>query len=294
MEMNNVSRGYSHFDQLKKYARDLSEVYQSEKEKRRALQAANQQLVKYADDLSQITLELRTAHQELQKASLDTIRRLVIAAEYKDEDTGDHIIRMSGYSALIAERCGLPAKEVQNILYAAPMHDVGKIGIPDSILMKPGKLTVEEFEIVKTHTTIGANILAYSRAEVLNLAEQVALCHHEKWDGKGYPQGLAGNTTPLAARIIGLADVFDALTSKRPNKDAYPVDMACDIIKREREHQFDPDIVDVFLKHLDEILKIKAETGSGLDVFSVPLLWGEGEREEEALPPITVSRGRKT
>jgi len=181
----------------------------------------------------------------------------VLAAEYKDEDTGDHIVRMSRYSALIAEKLGLPAEEVQNILYAAPMHDVGKIGIPDSILMKPGKLTDEEFETMKTHSVIGANILAYSKAEVLKLAEQIAISHHEKWNGKGYPQGLAGDNIPLVGRIVGLADAFDALTSKRPYKDPFPVEVALDIIKKDRGEHFDPAIVDVFLKNIDEILKIK-------------------------------------
>jgi len=119
---------------------------------------------------------------------------------------------MSQYCALIAEKLDLSAKEVQDILYAAPMHDVGKIGVPDNILMKSGKLTDEEFEVIKTHSIIGANILAHSKAEVLKLAEQIALSHHEKWNGRGYPQGLSGDNIPLAARIVGLADVFDALT----------------------------------------------------------------------------------
>jgi len=207
-------------------------------------------------------IELKAANQELQESYLDTIHRLVMAAEYKDETTGDHIIRMSSYSALIAEKVGLPAEAVQNIQYAAPMHDIGKIGIPDNILMKPGKLTDEEFDFMKTHTTIGATILADSKAEVLQLAKQIALSHHEKWNGRGYPQGLAGDTIPLAARIVGLADVFDALTSKRPYKDPFPVEVALDIIKKERGQDFDPDVVDVFFENLDEILKIKAEVDS--------------------------------
>jgi putative two-component system response regulator len=142
------------------------------------------------------------------------------------------------------------------------MHDVGKIGVPDNILMKPGKLTDEEFEVIKTHSIIGANILAHSKAEVLKLAEQIALSHHEKWNGRGYPQGLSDDNIPLAARIVGLADVFDALTSKRPYKDPYTVEVALDIIEEERGEQFDPDIVDVFLKNIDEILKIKEKVGS--------------------------------
>jgi len=245
--------------QLKKYAQDLAEVYKSEKEKGEELQISEQQLEKYADDLNKTILELKATHKELQEAYLDTIYRLVLAAEYRDEDTGNHIVRMSRYCALIAEKLGLPAKEVQNILYAAPMHDVGKIGIPDSILLKPGKLTDEEFDIIKMHSTIGAKILANSKAEILNVAEKIALSHHEKWNGKGYPQGLSGDNIPLVGRIVGLADAFDALTSKRPYKDPYPVEMAIDIIKQERGQHFDPDMVDVFMENIDEVLKIKAE-----------------------------------
>jgi putative two-component system response regulator len=257
METKNPQNNSIDIAQLKKYAQDLAEVYKSEKQKREELQISEQQLEKYADDLNKTILELKTTHKELQEAYLDTIYRLVLAAEYKDEDTGEHIVRMSHYSALIAEKLGLPAKQVQNIRYAAPMHDVGKIGIPDSILMKPGKLTEEEFEIIKTHSTIGAKILTNSKAEILKIAEQIALSHHEKWNGKGYPQGLSNDNIPLVGRVVGLADAFDALTSKRPYKDPYPVEMAIDIIKQERGQHFDPDIVDVFMENIDEVLKIK-------------------------------------
>ena len=146
------------------------------------------------------------------------------------------------------------------------MHDVGKIGIPDNILMKPGKLTDEEFDFMKTHTTIGAKILVDSKAEILQLAQQIAISHHEKWNGRGYPQGLAGDTIPLAARIVGLTDVFDALTSKRPYKDPFPVEVALDIIKKERGEHFDPDVVNVFFENIDEILKIKDEVDADGDV----------------------------
>ena len=171
-------------------------------------------------------------------------------------------MRMARYSALISERLGLPAGDVQNILYAAPMHDVGKIGIPDSILLKPGKLTAEEFEIMKSHTTIGAKILGNPEAEILKIAEQAALSHHEKWNGKGYPQGLSGDEIPLFGRIAGLADVFDALTSRRPYKDPFPAEVAFEIIREERGKHFDPDLVDVFLENIDEVLQIKAEVNS--------------------------------
>ena len=263
---NNLPHETSNIIQLKKYAEDLNTVYQSEKQKRKELEAANQQLVKFADDMNKIVLELKSANQELQESYLDTIHRLVLAAEYKDEDTGAHIVRMSRYSVLIAAKLGLPGEEVQNIQYAAPMHDVGKIGIPDNILMKPGKLTDEEFDFMKTHTTIGAKILVDSKAEILQLAQQIAISHHEKWNGRGYPQGLAGDTIPLAARIVGLTDVFDALTSKRPYKDPFPVEVALDIIKKERGEHFDPDVVNVFFENIDEILKIKDEVDADGDV----------------------------
>jgi len=266
MEPKHLSDTSFAIDVLKKYAEDLAEVYKSQKIKGKELQTAKRQLVKYADDLNKAIQDLKGTHRELQEAYLDTIHRLVLAAEYKDEDTGDHIVRMSRYSALIAKKLCLPAEEVQNLLYASPMHDIGKIGIPDSILMKPGKLTEEEFETIKTHPAIGEKILADSKAAVLKVAGQIALSHHEKWNGRGYPQGLAGDNIPLTARIVGLVDVFDALTSKRPYKDPFPVEVALDIIKKDRGEHFDPDVVDVFLENIDEILKIKAEVVSAEDV----------------------------
>lgn len=145
----------------------------------------------------------------------------------------------------------------KNILYAAPMHDIGKIGIPDNILLKPGKLTDEEFDIVKSHTTIGAKILSKSNAKIIILAEQIALSHHEKWNGLGYPNGLSGKDIPLEARIVAIVDVFDALTSKRPYKKTFPVEVALDIMEKERGQHFDPDVLDIFLANINEILKIR-------------------------------------
>jgi len=266
MEKDYPPPSSSDIDQLEKYADDLAKVYQSEKEKREELQAANEQLMKFADDLKKTVSDLKAVNQELKGAYLDTIHRLILAAEYKDEDTGDHVVRMSRYSALIAEKLDLSPKEFQDILYAAPMHDVGKIGIPDNILMKPGKLTEKEFEFMKTHNTIGAKILANSRAEIIQLAQQIAISHHEKWNGKGYPQGHSGDKIPLVGRIVGIADVFDALTSKRPYKDPYPIEVAVDIIKKERGEHFDPDVADILLENIDEFVKIKAEVGSAEDV----------------------------
>ncbi len=229
------------------------------------LESANVKLQQYTIDLTKTILDLRELHDELKDAYLDTINRLVLAAEYKDEDTGDHILRMSRYSAIIAEGFGLSNEEVQNILYAAPMHDVGKIGIPDSILMKPGRLTDEEFAIVKTHTTIGARILADSKAEILRLASRIALTHHERWDGKGYPKGLSNTQIPICGRIVALADVFDALTSQRPYKDPYPIEVALEFIRNGRSTMFDPEIVDVFFSKIDEIILVRGEVRSLAD-----------------------------
>ena len=259
METDNLPPSFSKNDQLKKYAEDLAKVCQSERKKRKELEAANKQALNYAKDLQETILERKAVYEELQDAYSDTIRRLVIAAEYKDEDTGDHIVRISRYSSLLAEKLGWPAKEVQNIFYAAPMHDVGKIGIPEHILLKPSKLTDEEFNLIKTHTTIGAKILANSKSEILQLAHQIAISHHEQWNGKGYPQGISGDNIPIAGRIVSLVDVFDALISQRPYKALYPVEKACDIVKKERGEHFDPDVVDVFFVNIDEFLTIRDE-----------------------------------
>ena len=281
MEPKHLSDPSFAIDVLKKYAEDLAEAYKSQKIKGKELQTAKRQLVKYADDLNKAIQDLKGAHQKLQEAYLDTIYRLVLAAEYKDEDTGDHIVRMSRYCALIAEKLRLPAEEVQNLLYASPMHDIGKIGIPDSILMKPGKLTEEEFKTVKAHPTIGAKILADSKAAVLKVAGQIALSHHERWNGTGYPQGLSEDKIPLVGRIVSLADVFDALTSKRPYKDPFPLEVAVDIIRKERGEHFDPDVVDAFLQNMDEIVKIKEEIALKEDLSLADFAKGKRDQQEK-------------
>lgn len=203
------------------------------------------------------TTELKQAIGRIKLASLDTIHRLARAAEYKDEDTGSHIQRMSQYCTAIARKMGLGDREAENILYAAPMHDVGKMGIPDRILLKTGSLDDDEWEIMKKHTVIGAEILRDSDAEFIRLAEVIALTHHEKWDGSGYPEGLRGLEIPRAGRIVAIVDVFDALTSKRPYKPPYSVDESLDIIRESSGTHFDPDVVDAFLLVKDEILAIR-------------------------------------
>jgi len=201
--------------------------------------------------------ELKNASEKIRQASLDTTFRLSHAAEYKDEETGSHIKRMGYYAAAIAGAMALPERDIEAILYAAPMHDVGKIGIPDRILLKPGALDEEEWKIMKLHTVIGANILSGSDSYVIQMAERIALSHHEKWDGSGYLNGLQGPDIPIWGRISAIADVFDALTTRRPYKDALPVDRSLEIIGEGRGAHFDPDVCDAFFSIREEILSIR-------------------------------------
>lgn len=214
-------------------------------------------------DLREAYMKMSDAQIKTNRAYLNTIERLGIAAEYKDEDTALHIHRMSNFSAVLARGMGLPPDEVQTILQAGPMHDVGKIGIPDAILLKPGKLTGEEFDVMKTHAEIGRRILDGSDSELLNAGALIAITHHEKWDGSGYPNGVAREEIPLWGRICAVADVFDALTSKRPYKDAFPNEKAYAILKEGRGRHFDPRVVDAFFEHLEEILAIQDKHRDG-------------------------------
>ncbi|MHB8092464.1 MAG: HD domain-containing phosphohydrolase [Syntrophales bacterium] len=207
-------------------------------------------------EVAKRTEELRKAFETIKAASLDTIYRLSRASEYKDEDTGAHIKRMSNYAAVVARQMGLSKDEVDTILYASPMHDTGKIGIPDKILLKPGKLDPEEWEIMKQHAVIGGKILSGSDSEFIKLAEVIALAHHEKWDGSGYPLGLRGPAIPLAGRIAAIADVFDALISRRPYKEPFPLEKSFAIIREGKGSHFDPEVVDAFFAVEKEILSI--------------------------------------
>lgn len=207
-------------------------------------------------EVTQHTEALRLAYESIRRASLDTIHRLARAAEYRDEGTGAHIRRMSHYAATVARQMGQSERMVESLLYAAPMHDVGKISVPDHILLKPGKLDPDEWAIMKAHTTIGGRILAESEAELIQLAEVIALTHHERWDGRGYPKGLKGTAIPLAGRITAIADVFDALTSDRPYRKALALEQAFDILKTGRGSHFDPDVVEAFFAAEGEILSI--------------------------------------
>lgn len=195
--------------------------------------------------------------QELRDTRLQIIQRLGTAAEFKDNETGLHVIRMSHYSQTLALAAGYSRYAADDLLHAAPMHDVGKIGIPDAILQKPGKLTDDEWQIMRQHTVIGAKIIGDHPSGLLHTAHIIALNHHEKWDGSGYPNGLAGEDIPHVARVVAIADVFDALTSERPYKRAWSVEDAVGLIRQQCNQHFDPELVGIFLDCLPEILKIR-------------------------------------
>jgi putative two-component system response regulator len=187
----------------------------------------------------------------LEDAQIEIIERLAVAAEFRDDNTGQHTQRVGQTAALVAQQLGWSDMQVNLIRRAAPLHDVGKIGIPDVILMKPGKLTTEEFDVIKTHAAIGARILSGSRFPLLQMAEQIALSHHEWWDGNGYTSGIREDAIPVPGRIVAVADVFDALTQQRPYKPAWPLSDAIGEIERQRGRQFDPKVADAFLRVME-------------------------------------------
>ncbi len=195
--------------------------------------------------------KVRERTMELEETQVEILERLAIASEYRDDDTGEHTKRVGQISAQIAQALGLPDSEVELIRRAAPLHDIGKIAVPDAILLKPGKLTEEEFEQMKMHTTIGAKMLSGGQFPLLQRAEQIALTHHERWDGTGYLK-VSGEAIPLSGRIVTIADVFDALTHERPYKKAWTVFEAVEEIKRQSGKQFDPHMVKAFLKSIQE------------------------------------------
>lgn len=205
------------------------------------------------------TRELLDAHKQIHNSRLQIVRRLGRAAEYRDNETGLHIIRMSKMAALIGKAAGMDDDSADLLLNASPMHDIGKIGIPDHILLKPGKFEPGEWEIMQTHAQIGADILSGDDSALLSMAREIALTHHEKWDGSGYPNGLKGNDIPLVGRITALADVFDALTSERPYKKAWTVDDSLILIREQSGKHFDPALVTIFEQLLPEIIQIKEE-----------------------------------
>jgi putative two-component system response regulator len=203
--------------------------------------------------------EVKRRTQELEGSQLEIIQRLGLAAEYKDNETGYHVLRMSNYSKALAKAIGLSDEDAEMILCATSMHDIGKVGIPDRILLKPGKLDKDEWGIMQSHVTIGAKLLSGGESPLLKMAKKVALTHHEKWDGSGYPNGLIGEDIPLEGRICAISDVFDALTSTRPYKDAWPVEKAMAVIKDESGKHFEPRLVELFEQILPEVLAIRVE-----------------------------------
>lgn len=201
--------------------------------------------------------EVRKATERIVKQERETIFCLSKAAEYRDPETGAHILRMAHYSRHIARVLGLPIEQQELLLDAAPMHDIGKVGTPDLILLKPGKLTPDEFSIMKQHAVIGYEVLRTASSHMLQVAAEIAHTHHEKFDGTGYPNGLKGEDIPLFGRIVAVADVFDALTSARPYKPAWDIDKACQLLRDGAGSHFDPACVEAFFTDFNQVLVIK-------------------------------------
>jgi putative two-component system response regulator len=193
----------------------------------------------------------------LRQSRLEIVQRLGLAAEYKDNETGMHVLRMSHYAQILAVAAGFDAAQAEDLLHAAPMHDIGKIGIPDAILLKKGRLDDAEMAVMRTHVEIGARIIGEHAHGLLRLAHTVIMGHHEKWDGSGYPHGVAGEDIPLVARIVAIADVFDALTSERPYKRAWTIEAAVDFLRTESGRHFDPGLVPLFLDCLPQVLAVR-------------------------------------
>lgn len=200
------------------------------------------------DQTEVLEQKIRARTWELEEAQIEIMERLARAAEYRDDNTGEHTFRVGHNAAELAAAADMAAQDVELIRSAAPLHDVGKIGIPDSILLKPGPLSDEEFAIMKPHTVIGAKILSGSRFRVLQLAEQIAMSHHEAWNGSGYPHGLEGERIPVPARIVSIVDTFDALTHERPYKAAWPADKAIEVIQAGAGTKYDPRLAELYVE----------------------------------------------
>lgn len=221
------------------------------------------------------TFELTEALKKMEFSSLEAILRLSRAAEYRDDDTGNHVFRVGLYSAEVGRKMKIGESNIKKLLWSAPMHDVGKIGVPDRILQKPGKLDQNEWDIMKNHTFVGSKILGGSSSDIIRMAEILALSHHEKWNGKGYPEGKKGEEIPLFCRIVAIADVFDALTTERPYKNAFSVEKSFSIIDEEKGEHFDPSVVEAFFAMQDRILEIR-DKYSDIKKIDSSLFWNIG------------------
>ena len=241
---------------------------------------------KLSDRAAHLASEVAEATRQLQEREEEIILRLALSVEYRDNDTGDHTLRVAKYSELIARQLGLPPRLCRDIYLAAPLHDVGKVATPDHILLKPGGLSPEEITVMRTHTTVGGTILAGSRCELIQLAAEIAIAHHERWDGAGYPHHLKGDEIPVAARIVAVADVFDALTTKRPYKDAFPLPTARQQLEDGKGRHFDPACVDAFMARWPDVVAIA--TGKNLPVADdAPGL--QPSSSVEASPTVVLS-----
>jgi putative two-component system response regulator len=221
-----------------------------------ALRSSQRNLVQRAHMLADQAAKAHKATLEVAARERETLLCLGRAAEHRDPETHEHIVRMSNYSRLIALRLGLSEGDADLLLLAAPLHDIGKLGTPDHILFKPGALTPEEWTIMKHHTLIGERILSHGRSPVLKAGAQIAVSHHEKFDGSGYPHGISGNAIPLFGRIVAVADVFDALTSERPYKEAWTLDRSLSMLRTGSGTHFDPDCVHAFMSSMEDVLEI--------------------------------------
>jgi HD-GYP domain-containing protein (c-di-GMP phosphodiesterase class II) len=256
---------------------EITLLKQDLEKQNRELQAANEKLdlmgrtlAEKNSDLNRLLEIIRTQNhdleskvrlrtRELQDSRLAVITKLARAAEYRDVDTGDHIYRIGRSCVLLGKRAGLSAEDREMLFHASLLHDVGKIGIPDAILLKPGSLTREERAVMENHTVMGARLLDQDDFILFRLARQIALHHHEKWNGRGYPEGLRGENIPIMSRICAIADVFDALMSRRPYKEAWSLDRSAETIKKGSGTAFDPSLVEAFFDVLDDIVRLRLE-----------------------------------
>jgi HD-GYP domain-containing protein (c-di-GMP phosphodiesterase class II) len=232
-------------------------VYQSINKKEGEFSEYDLNFLKLVAGYSSEIIESALLYQEIEDTQKEVIFRMGDIAEAKSRETGNHIKRVAEYTRILSKEYGLPGSEVELATLASPMHDIGKIAIPDGILHKPGRLTPEEFDVIKTHSTVGWNLLKFSKRKILKAASVIAYEHHEKWNGKGYPRGLAGEDIHIYGRILGIADVFDALISDRCYKKAWPLEKVVKLFEEERGQHFDPDLTDIFLNNVDQFVAIK-------------------------------------